>query len=57
VIERRKQVEKLDQATQLWKTKNFEAWSKKELWQQERDRKLSVAVCRQGRPNPYTDFD
>jgi len=31
LIERRKQIEKLDQATQLWKTRNFEAWSKKEL--------------------------
>ena len=57
MIERRKQIENLDQATQRWKTKNFTAWSKKELWQQERDRELSFAVYRQGRPNPYTDFN
>jgi len=57
MIERRKQIENLDQSIQLWKTKNFTAWSKKELWQQERDRELSAAVYRQGRPNPYTDFN
>jgi len=56
LIERRKQMEELDKATQCWKTRNFAAWSKKELWQQERDRELSFAVYRQGLPNPYLDL-
>jgi len=56
LIERRKQMEELDKATQSWKTRNFAAWSKKELWQQERDRELSLAVYRQGHPNPCPDF-
>jgi len=56
LIERRKQMEELDKATQSWKTRNFAAWSKKELWQQERDRELSFAVYRQGHPKPYPDF-
>ena len=56
LIERRKHMEELDKATQAWKTRNFPAWSKKELWQQERDRELSFAVYRQGHPNPYPDF-
>ena len=56
LMERRKQMEQLDKATQLWKTKNFAAWSKKESWQQERDRELSFAVYRQGCPNPHSEF-
>ena len=56
LIERRKQMEEIDKATQSWKTRNFAAWSKKELWQQERDRELSYAVYRQGHPNPHPDF-
>jgi len=56
LIERRKHMEELDKATQSWKTRNFAAWSKKELWQQERDRELSFAVYRQGHPNPHPDF-
>jgi len=56
LIERRKQIEQLDTTTQTWKTRNFAAWSKKELWQQERDRELSFAVYRQGHPNQHPDF-
>jgi len=56
LIERRKHMEELDKATQSWKTRNFAAWSKKESWQQERDRELSLAVYRQGHPNPCPDF-
>jgi len=40
MIERRKQIENLDQATQLWKTKNFTAWSKKEY-----GNKSGIASC------------
>ena len=57
LTERRTQMEQLDTATQCWKTRNFAAWSKKELWQQERDRELSFAVYRQGLPNPHLDFE
>ena len=56
LLERREQMEQLDKAIQLWKTRNFAAWSRKELWQQERDRELSCAVYRQGSPNPHSDF-
>jgi len=55
-IERRKQIELLDKGIQFWKANEFYAWSKKELWQQKRDRELSAAVYRQGIPNPYGDF-
>jgi len=56
LIKRREQMEELDKAVQLWKTRNFTAWSRKELWQQERDRELSCAVYKQGSPNPHSDF-
>ena len=56
MIERRKQLENIDKAVQLWKAKNPAAWDKKELWQQQRDRELAAAVYRRGLPNPYPDF-
>jgi len=56
LIMRREQMEELDEAIQLWKSRNFTAWSRKELWQQERDRELSCAVYRQGIPNPHSEF-
>jgi len=56
LLERRKQAELSDKATQVWKGKNFAAWEKNELWHQEHDRELAVAVYRQGRPNPHPDF-
>jgi len=54
--ERRIKIELLDKAIQLWKTKNLEAWKKKEAWQQERDREISCGIFRKGHHNPYTDF-
>jgi len=54
--ERRNKIELLDKAIQLWKTKNPEAWKKKEAWQQERDREISCGIFRKGHHNPYTDF-
>jgi TRAP-type uncharacterized transport system substrate-binding protein len=56
MIERRKQLENIDKAVQLWKAKNPAAWDKKELSQQQRDRELAAAVYRRGLRNPYPDF-
>jgi len=56
IIERRKKIENTDKTIQSWKTNNFAAWTKKELWQQQRDRELAADVYRQGLQNPYADF-
>jgi hypothetical protein len=56
MIDRRKQIESVDKAVQIWKAKNPAAWDKKELWQQQRDREIAAAVYRRGLPNPCPDF-